>query len=140
MDLSQASNTSTIEDPSMNRQTIEDIEGQPISNSKSFSGSAVSSPRNVAEESHGMKRQRSTEKDPEEENLNVEDAITRETKRPKLAGKDLHSVVESMQKTACKLDSIYFMIMALREEHTKSMVDVIHWAENQRDSQSGRAE
>ncbi|PVH92477.1 hypothetical protein DM02DRAFT_677466 [Periconia macrospinosa] len=116
----------------MNRQTIEDVEGKPISNSKSFSGSAVSSPRNVAEESHGIKRQRSTEKDPEEESLNIEDTIAREAKRPKLTGKSLDSVVESMQKTVSKLDKIYLVVIALRKEHTKSMVDVVHWAENKR--------
>ncbi|CAI6337000.1 unnamed protein product [Periconia digitata] len=78
MNLSQTSDSSTIEDPTMNRQTTKDDEGQPISNSRSPSGSVLSSPRSVAKESRGMKRRHSTETVLEEEALNLE------AKRPKL--------------------------------------------------------
>lgn len=96
-----------------------------------------------------MKRRQSIAKDPEEETLNIGEAIVREVscyasiwkmkpltyveaKRLKLAGKDLGSVVESMGKTVSKLDEIYHTIKALRNEHTKSMVSVVQWAEEKR--------
>ncbi|PVH90113.1 hypothetical protein DM02DRAFT_637061, partial [Periconia macrospinosa] len=121
MSLSQASNTSTVEDPFM---TIEDAEDRPAPSSKDGSGGASSSPEAADKICHGKKRRRSTTKSPEQECLDIGEAIAREAKRPKTAGKDLDCVIRDMKETMKKIDELYYMAVALRKEHMKSMASV----------------
>ncbi|PVH98938.1 hypothetical protein DM02DRAFT_629843 [Periconia macrospinosa] len=79
MGFSQASNSSTIKDLSMNRQIIEDVEGQ-ISNSKSLSSSVVWSPQNVA----NTRKQRGPA--PSIHEVQEEDKLSTSANQPKPTG------------------------------------------------------
>ncbi|PVH91234.1 hypothetical protein DM02DRAFT_664218 [Periconia macrospinosa] len=135
MSLSQASNTSTIEDPFMTIEDAEDAEDQPVPSSKDGSGGASSFLEAADKSCRGKKRHQSTTKSPEQECLDIGEAIAREAKRPKTAGKDLDCVIRGMKETMKKIDELYYMAVALRKEHMKSMASVEGLIENQRSTE-----